>query len=251
MQAELYEDVQKSLRAITNCNVPIGFNGVFTTQIEGKPNTNVLSLYSYTGMYPGISTFSSTSESNKFAEILKQNNNLALANFLSGLNDSEIYDLAKDMVLSEASSSQQFTADERDQKINQFIDKLVSVYGPTTVVTSINGAIDSHALDQVYDNLITTFNTITNAILATIIPIAIVIIILISNLIIDDSKKKAMMLKALGYNNRQNASNFLSIYIPVIAIGLLLAMPIAYGICLAYNAVIIQTTNLLVYSIPA
>ena len=59
------------------------------------------------------------------------------------------------------------------------------------------------------------------------------------------------MLKALGYNNRQNASNFLSIYIPVIAIGLLLAMPIAYGICLAYNAVIIQTTNLLVYSIPA
>lgn len=250
MQAELYDDVQKSLRAITNCNVPIGFNGVFTTQIEGKPNTNVLSLYSYTGMYPGISTFSSTSESNKFAEILKQNNNLALANFLSGLNDPEIYDLAKDMVLSEASSSQQFTADERDQKINQFIDKLVSVYGPTTVVTSINGAIDSHALDQVYDNLITTFNTITNAILATIIPIAIVIIILISNLIIDDSKKKAMMLKALGYNNRQNASNFLSIYIPVIAIGLLLAMPIAYGICLAYNAVIIQTTNLLVYSIP-
>ena len=190
--------------------------------------------------------YSSKSGTNQFTEILKKNNNLALANFLTKIDDPNIYDLCQKLIKKESNPNDNSV----NLIINQFIDKIVDIYGATTIVTAINGATDVHVLDEVYENLIDTFNTITNCILSLIIVIAITITILISNLVIDDSKRIAMLLKVLGYSNLQNAFNFLSLYIPVILIGLSIAIPITYGICIAYDLIIFKTTNILVNSIP-
>ncbi|MCQ3907402.1 MAG: hypothetical protein MJ219_01215 [Mycoplasmoidaceae bacterium] len=63
--------------------IPVGFNGIYTQNKEGKPLTAGLSLYSYTGMYPGASVYNSVGN-NKFENILTFGPNLAIANFMCG-----------------------------------------------------------------------------------------------------------------------------------------------------------------------
>jgi hypothetical protein len=75
-----------------NLNPPIGFNGIYTQNNTGKPLTSGMYTYSYTGMYPGTSVYKSSSSINKMTDLLKMNNNLAIANLVTGVNEPNYYE---------------------------------------------------------------------------------------------------------------------------------------------------------------
>ena len=221
-------------------NTPIGFNGIYTEDKTGKPITNGVSLYSYTGMYPSTSVYKSTGDNNKFQDLLVKNNNLAIANMLSNINKEKYY-VANGQYLSGTLSF-----DKYKSIANDFISDLTSVYGDTTMITAICGAMDVAASDLVYNNLIKTFNLAETSVMSIIIPITIIIVAIISNLIIVDSKKMAAMMKSLGYSDSKNLMSILALFIPTIVFGLLLSIPLSYGLALAYQSVIFNTANILV-----
>lgn len=229
-----------------NYAVPIGFNGIYTQNKEGKPLTAGLSLYSYTGLYPGASVYKSAGENNKFQKILSYGANLAIANLLVGGMEG----VPSDLDLSYYAAYQQHVTDPTwtgyPTYINSFIEKLTDVFGDTTLITAIAGAMDVAASDLVYSNLIDTFNLAETSIMAIIIPITIIIVAVISNLIINDSKKMAAMMKALGYSDSKNLMSILALFIPTIVVGLALAVPLSLGLTLGYQSIIFNTANILV-----
>lgn len=223
---------------LSEVDVPIGFNGIYTHNKTGKPITAGLALYSYTGMYPGTSVFRSQSDVNKFAEILGFGPNLAIANIMTGLNKPEYFQACY-LHLQNGTPIPAST-------ISTFIDDVATKFGDTTMVTAICGAMDVAASDLIYNNLISTFNMAETTIMAVIIPITIIIVAVISNLIINDSKRMAAMLKALGYSDVKNLMSILALFVPTIVIGLGLAVPLAFGLTLGYQSIIFNTANILV-----
>jgi putative ABC transport system permease protein len=65
-----------------------------------------------------------------------------------------------------------------------------------------------------------------------------IIVMLITVMLIGDSKKLAAILKSLGYYDKENAASFLSIYVPVILLGLLLSIPLSFALIYAFQAII-------------
>jgi putative ABC transport system permease protein len=114
------------------------------------------------------------------------------------------------------------------------------------MVTSISSAIDVHASNAIYKNLISTFNLAESSIMSIVIPMTIVIVSIISNLIIDDSKKLAAMLKTLGYSDGKNTASIFALFIPAIFIGLIVAIPLTKFIITAYQSIIFNSANILV-----
>ncbi|MCQ3914252.1 MAG: hypothetical protein MJ201_00170 [Mycoplasmoidaceae bacterium] len=220
--------------------VPVGFNGIYTENKAGKPITNGVSLYSYTGMYPGASVYKSNGSKNKFAELLKFGNNLSIANMMSGVNNPAYYQANADFLV------KRIDIGEYNGYINDFINDVANIYGDTTMITAICGAMDVAASDLIYSNLISTFDLAETSIMAIVIPITIIIVAIISSLIINDSKKMAAMLKALGYSDAKNLMSILALFIPTIVIGLGLAVPLSFGLTLGYQSIIFNTANILV-----
>lgn len=225
---------------LTGVAIPEGFNGIYTQNKDGKPLTAGLSLYSYTGLYPGASVFKSSGQNNKFEEILGQGPNLAIANLMSGINNPTYYQACSDWL------GGSLSPEAYKPFLQSFISDISYYYGDTTMITAIAGAIDVAASDLVYSNLIATFDLAETSIMAIIIPITIIIVAVISNLIINDSKKMAAMMKALGYSDSKNLMSILALFIPTIVVGLALAVPLSLGLTLGYQSIIFNTANILV-----
>ncbi|MCQ3907403.1 MAG: hypothetical protein MJ219_01220 [Mycoplasmoidaceae bacterium] len=134
----------------------------------------------------------------------------------------------------------------RQTYIQSLIDDISEIYGDTTMITAITGAMDVAASDLVYSNLISTFDLAETSIMAIVIPITVIIVAVISNLIINDSKKMAAMLKALGYSDAKNLMSILALFVPTIVVGLALAVPLSLGLTLAYQSIIFNSANILV-----
>ncbi len=234
------QPLDESINALSEVKIPVGFNGIYSQNKYGKPITSGISLYSYTGMYLGTSVYRSQGDSNKFTDVLSFGTNLAIANIMSGINDNK-YTEANIQYL-----NNQLSLDDYINVINEFIAQIVKYYGETSMITTICGATDVAASDLIYNNLISTFNLAETAIMAIVIPITIIIVAVISNLIIDDSKKMAAMLKALGYSDGKNLMSILALFVPTIFIGLILAVPLSFGLAFGYQAIIFNTANILV-----
>ncbi|MCQ3908274.1 MAG: hypothetical protein MJ200_01655 [Mycoplasmoidaceae bacterium] len=223
---------------LTGVDVPVGFNGIYTHNKTGKPITAGLALYSYTGMYPGTSVFKSQGSENKFTQILGYGPNLAIANLMTGIDEQDYYEACYQHLLNHTPIP--------ENTINSFIDKVTEIYGDTTMITAICGAMDVAAADLIYGNLISTFNLAESTIMSIIIPITIIIVAVISNLIINDSRRMAAMLKALGYSDVKNLMSILALFVPTIVLGLALAVPLSFGLTIGYQSIIFNTANILV-----
>jgi putative ABC transport system permease protein len=66
----------------------------------------------------------------------------------------------------------------------------------------------------------------------------VIIVMLITIMLMSESKRLAAILKSLGYSDAQNAASFLAIYIPVIIIGLAIAIPLTIGLVYAFQGMI-------------
>lgn len=115
---------------------------------------------------------------------------------------------------------------------------LQKYYGSQAYESLVIGAIDKMSQQTVYNNVSDTINKITYVIIAVISIMTILIVCLISNMIVNDSKQLAGLLKTLGYTEKENILNFLSIYFPVVIFGLLIASPLSMWMVSIYNAII-------------
>ncbi|MEG0124341.1 MAG: FtsX-like permease family protein, partial [Malacoplasma sp.] len=127
----------------------------------------------------------------------------------------------------------------------QFLDKLVSRYGSSSVYAVLNNVIDRDSSKSVFDTLAQTISSIQISVMITIIIVTLVIVVLISTMIVFDSIKLASFLKCLGLNDRDNALSFLMIYGPVFFIGLIIAIPLIYIINFLYVETIFQQASIL------
>ena len=223
-------------------NIPIGFNGIFTKTNIDDSYLKFISLYSLSGLYPGTSTFvSENPNENKFSQILaeKTGHNLALANFMTGLNDEKIIETIKNNDM-----------DRCHEIIDNFCDRLTSIYGKTTSLTAIKTADDLTTMKIIFDGLIYLFNLIQYIIVAVFFPIAILIVMVISSLLIKQNQKYAIMLKSLGYSDLQNTKNILSLYVPISIIGILLSVPFTLLLATSYQMLILKSVKILIYSLP-
>ncbi|OAV63429.1 hypothetical protein Barb6_03747 [Bacteroidales bacterium Barb6] len=128
----------------------------------------------------------------------------------------------------------------------EFVAELTKLFSDTTAVTLVQGAADRDSTQLIFSNLSATINEVETVVLTIISLMVIIIIMLISVMLIGDSKKLAAILKSLGYSDRDNALSFLAIYIPVIIIGLAIAVPLSIGILVAFQAAIFSGANIMI-----
>jgi putative ABC transport system permease protein len=144
---------------------------------------------------------------------------------------------------------------ETQAKFEQFINKsqdliqlISSTFGNTAYVQTINNVIDKLGNQQIYKGLSSTINTLETAALICVTLMVSLIVILISNMLVNNSQKLGAILKALGYSNRSNLESFLSVYIPTILIGLIVAIPISILLVFGFTNIIFSAGGILLTS---
>jgi putative ABC transport system permease protein len=130
-------------------------------------------------------------------------------------------------------------------EVDHFDQSLTYIYGSTAVVMLVSGAMDKSSTHVIFTNLSNTISQVESTVLTIVSLMVVIIVMLITVMLIGDSKKLAAILKALGYSDGENASSFLAIYVPVIAIGLLLSIPISFMLIYGFQAIIFSGAGIL------
>lgn len=194
-----------------------GFNGIFTTDEDSLVEvTNGVSLYSPSGLYPGTDKFSSSPTLNSVVE----KNKKLIATTL-GIDEIE------------------------NKTTEEIINQIAQVFGESTQFTILSSATSRNALLSVFDSVTTTTSNVQTVVLAIIILVSLIIVVIISGIIINDSIKLAAILKCLGLRDSRNALTFLSVYLPVLLIGLIIAIPFSYLINNIYVNIIFNMAGIL------
>ena len=198
-----------------------GFNGLHTYDLKNVVQiTNGVSLYSPSGLYPAIDKFEVTPF------------------LLSLFNNNDNINKILDIIGAWKSSNNKISASE-------LIEKLKNIFGDSIQYSIISNVEQRNMMVNVFSSVTHTATNIQNVVLSIIILISLIIVIIISSLIITDSMKLAAILKCLGYSDTKNALSFLSIYTPVLILGLIIAIPISYWINLIYVNVVFGFAGIL------
>ena len=214
-----------------------GFNGLFSKSETDLPTvTGGLSLYSVSGIYPGVDKIDA--------------NNLTLKKVLTGKNAKEnietiiyqtgFYDLA--VWNSNNTINKELTAAKWEEIVNQ----IAKVFGSSASFSIVSGAEYKDSALNIIQTISSTSTDIQNIIFGMIIVIVVIIISIISSIIINDSMKLAAILKCLGLADRNNALSFLSVFFPVFVAGLLLSIPMTLVIQIMYQKIILGFTGIVI-----
>ncbi len=202
-----------------------GFNGIFTIdQNELVEITNGVSLYSPSGLYPGIDKFSSSP---------------TLINIIESTNSTT--NVSNKTLISQILGSNEIA----NKSTNEIIQQIAQIFGESTQFTIVSEATSRNALLSVFTSVTNTTSNIQNIVLSIIIIVSLIIVVIISGIIINDSIKLAAILKCLGLRDSKNALTFLSVYLPVLLLGLLIAVPFSYLINTIYVNVIFNFAGIL------
>lgn len=211
------------------------FNGYFSNTLDTFNGSTP--LFSESGLYPGYSDFSPNNSG-----MLK-----LIENAIDGYNKnptSPMWQSGYKALLLALGYTSLDTAPTLDPtNATKYLAQLNSIYA-APYSTMISYIYNVNANDGLFDTISTTSITIQNVVIGLIIPIVILIVILISNMLIDELRKIGIRLKALGYSNWKILLSFLSIYIPVFIIGLIISIPISIGLIESYNQIIFNASNI-------
>ncbi len=225
--------------------IPYGFNGYFTDDENGsKALTSAYSLYSPYGLYLPSSDLTSNSS----ADVLKYGANLQIANMLTGLDKTELGQKITDAYNSWQNKKTSFDEWKKfvDNNITEFTNAISKLWGNTTYVSLVTNAMDKNSNEMVYKTMSNTISNIEIVVLVIIAFMVFFIVLLMSSIIIADSKKLAAILNSLGYTDAENALSFMSIYVPVIIFGLLIAIPLTMGFTAMFQLAIMKGIGLLI-----
>ncbi|GHU47513.1 hypothetical protein FACS1894218_2080 [Bacilli bacterium] len=238
---------------------PYGFNGVFTQRSNGSTLLNGgFNLYSPSGLYISDDSITSAAAQNS----LSMSSNLEVANIMCGLykpdqgelqNPTDLQKLglkihAAYLDWSKASSDEdkQSTHDALISLVPEFVLAIsTELFGNTTYTSLVSGALDKDSTNLIFENLSLTVSQVEYTVLSIITIMVVIIVMLITIMVIGDSKRLAAILKSLGYSDMENITSFLSIYVPVIILGLIIAIPLSFGLIAAFQSVIFHGAGIL------
>lgn len=211
------------------------FNGYFSNTLDTFNGTTP--LFSESGLYPGSADFSP--QNSGMLNLIK--------NAIDGYKNnptSQLWIPGYKALLLALGYTSLSTAPELDSSnAANYLTQLNNIYS-APYGTMISYIYNVDANDGLFDTISQTSIAIQNVVIGLIIPIVILIVILISNMLIDELRKIGIRLKALGYSNWKILLSFLSIYIPVFIIGLIISIPISIGLIKSYNQIIFNASNI-------
>lgn len=236
-------DSQNLLNVGNNKEWLYGFNGIFTSDVNIPQTRQSISLYSPYNIYLGFDKISNPgfSAAMKTTKTGNAPKNKEESNFYDALERTKSIDLMNIYM------DKNYPVLPKDITIKSFIDSIISTYkGESTFISLITSVEPVDVLRNIFIN-IQNMTEILQWISLIIINIAsVIIILLITLIIISDSMKLAGILKALGLRSLSNASSFLMIYLPVIILGLIVAIPLTFLFNFIYSITIFNFMGILI-----
>jgi len=256
-------NVERKNSSDANAATSYGFNGVFTASKTGSNLiANTMPLYSPTGLYAADQFFDSDATKN----VLKYGSNLMIAAQITGLwqkstgtvqnpNDNnyapnpnstdignQIYKAWYD------SSEDDYTGWTSDELIDNFVTKLISIYGKSQYINLINNASDKDAESLIFNNLSDSIQKIETGVLIVLSLAIVLIVLMLTLMIVDDTKRINAIMNAIGYRDNFNIRNTLSVYAPTFILSILLSIPFAFVATLVFNSIIFSGIGILIPS---
>ncbi len=219
-------------KGLSNSIGNIPFNGIITPENpkNSVPYTlyNGLSLYSPSGLYPATDKWDQTAAKKMFMSGNKTaNNSSAVMDYISGATGIAL------------------KGKKMDEKAENLYKSIVKIYGSSPLVTTISNVNNKGITLNTFNQLTSTTEKISSIVIGIIIPISFLMVLLIASMLISDARKLVAMLKSLGFSDREAASIFLSIDLPVFVLGLLISLPFIYVISLIFSTVVFNFANIL------
>ncbi|MDE5774961.1 MAG: hypothetical protein K2H51_01360, partial [Malacoplasma sp.] len=208
-------------------NSKSGFNGIFSVESNNLVEvTNGVSLYSVSGLYPGTDLISTTDST--INALFANKDNLVKAIKLLGFGD--LLD----------------TNGNPTVEASAFIQTIADIFGSSSSLFIVSNASSNSSTLDILNSTSATLSKIQDAIMTIVILITILIIVIVSSLIINDSLKLAAILKCLGLDDKKNAGSFLSVYVPVFLLGLLLSIPLTFLLGFIYTNFVFGFAGILI-----
>lgn len=227
-----------------NLNIlPYGFNGYFTDDENGsKGLTSGYSFYSPSGLWLPSSSITSNSS----LDVLSYGSNLQIANIFTGINKTEL----GQQIEQAYNDWQENPSDEQLHNkltyyVQTFQSEIANIWTDTSYVSLVSGAMDINSNQTVFKSMSDTITQIETIVLVIISLMVFFIVLLIASMVIGDSKKLAAILSSLGYTDAENAISFMSIYIPVVLLGLLISFPLTLGLVHVFQQFVMNGVSLL------
>ncbi|MGL5590590.1 MAG: ABC transporter permease [Metamycoplasmataceae bacterium] len=237
------------------------FNGILSNEESPRQANNSLGLYSENGYWSAnekidifsnnISTEQQEKNKNIFRELFyKVNsstptiiNNSVFAKTLRMIADSDLshsqesnfiklfLDIDPNMELSQVLNSGNETI------VNKSLEKFAELYNSNNILGPSFKDIQSKNIESGFiSNTTDSINSVSAIVIILSLLISVTILVMISSLIVNENERNVAIFSILGYNNREKAILFFSLYIPIIILAILLSIPLTMALISFFSA---------------
>ncbi|MGL5643729.1 MAG: FtsX-like permease family protein, partial [Metamycoplasmataceae bacterium] len=237
------------------------FNGILSNEESPRQANNSLGLYSENGYWSAnekidifsnnISTEQQEKNKNIFRELFyKVNsstptiiNNSVFAKTLRMIADSDLshsqesnliklfLDIDPNIELSQVLNSGNETI------VNKSLEKFAELYNSNNILGPSFKDIQSKNIESGFiSNTTDSINSVSAIVIVLSLLISVTILVMISSLIVNENERNVAIFSILGYNNREKAILFFSLYIPIIILAILLSIPLTMALISFFSA---------------
>ncbi|UVD81429.1 ABC transporter permease [Mycoplasma iguanae] len=251
---EEFSSTQEVINKITGLNefaTSQQFNGILSNDIVPTQLLDSIGIYSPSGNWMVSETFDSslnTAAQNLqyFKEIYGENGLLMQSGLTIDQIKSFIGEQSQNIDLSSETMQDPNYAINNATIIRNALDKFMEVYGTNNYVP-ISTDIASKDIEIGFiQNISTTINSISTALIIIFFIISIVILILVSSIIIAENERNIAIFAILGYTTREKIILFFTIYVPVIIVATIIAIPIVIGFIALFNSFLISSSAIVI-----
>lgn len=237
----------------------VPFNGVFTDQQIPSLAMNYGGIYSPSGLNTSKGTWLTNVGSGpnqvNGGEILSVfSNNWNTINNLTRINDvvnyqdnNAVQPISKIDPNATLNPLVPNNVPANSQTIGDTMRHIVNLWGTTAPIVSQIQSIDTPFINATIGPTIdNTLANIEEVIVICIIPTLIIIICLLASMIIVEARRLISLMKVLGYTDLKNTFSFMFVYIIVLFLGTLLAVPFTYGMLAIVKAIAFSAFNIII-----
>ena len=211
---------------LNNSFVP--FNGIFSSQKEPIFLNQSLNFYLKSGIW-NVFPFNNPSKfishfskyaSNETYEYFAKNfitENIELLKLIKKIPDQFNNPVVNDQKTLEDNIKSYFKKNGPATLLKHY----VNIFGNQQISTSITHIDSFESINYLYSNLSSTIQTINQIVLSVSIPLIVLMILVISSSMLNEIKKIILILKTLGYSDKENVLTIISVFAPVLIISLI------------------------------
>lgn len=205
------------------------FNGIFSSSNNPYLLTNSLSLYSPSGLYPGVNTWEPLSSQGiqllkKAVSAQKGDVNYDLLNKALG---SSYYSSSQQDIIAKMKED---VSDNVDLLVQNIAKKLTSSYGATSYQSIVMNAMAIDNSNALYSSLSETVISLGATVLTLIFIIALIVVLIMLWMILMDLMPLLALLSTMGMTIWSNSLTFMCILIPTWFISAFISGPIVWAL---------------------